>query len=84
MASIGLAAAAAGTVLLTRAALQQIDALAKQAQLLGTSTEALAAFQLVSAKTGVEQKTLEKSLINVTRVVAEAAEGTGLAVDTLK
>lgn len=84
MAAFGLAGAAAGTILLTRAALRQIDALAKQAQLLGTSTEALAAFQLVSAKTGIEQKTLEKSLINVTRVVAEAAEGTGLAVDTLK
>lgn len=84
VASIGLAGAAAGTVLLTRAALQQIDALAKQAKLLGITTEKLAAFQLVSEKTGVEQKTLEKSLINVTRVVAEAAEGTGLAVDTLK
>ncbi len=84
MASIGLAGAVAGTVLLTRAALQQIDALAKQSQLLGITTEKLAAFQLVAEKTGVEQKTLEKSLINVTRVVAEAAEGTGLATDTLK
>lgn len=84
MASVGLAGAAAGTVLLTRAALRQIDALAKQSQLLGITTQKLAALQLVTAKTGVEQKTLEKSLINVTRVVAEAAEGTGLAVDTLK
>ncbi len=84
IASIGLAGAVAGTVLLTRASLKQIDALAKQSQLLGISTEKLAAFQLVSAKTGIEQKTLEKSLINVTRVVAEAAEGTGLATDTLK
>ncbi len=83
-ASIGLAGAVAGVALLTRASLQQIDALAKQSQLLGITTEKLAALQLVSAKTGVEQKTLEKSLINVTRVVAEAAEGTGLAVDTLK
>jgi len=83
-ASIGLAGAAAGVALLTRASLKQIDALAKQSQLLGITTEKLAALQLVSAKTGVEQKTLEKSLINVTRVVAEAAEGTGLAVDTLK
>lgn len=84
VAAIGLAGAAAGTVLLTRAALAQIDALAKQAQLLGITTEKLAAFQLVATKTGIEQKTLEKSLINVTRVVAEAAEGTGLATDTLK
>ena len=84
MASIGLAGAAVGVVLLTKAALQQIDALAKQAKLLGITTEKLAAFQLVAQKTGVEQKTLEKSLINVTRVVAEAAEGTGLATDTLK
>ena len=84
IASIGLAGAVAGTVLLTRASLKQIDALAKQSQLLGITTEKLAAFQLVAAKTGVEQKTLEKSLINVTRVVAEAAEGTGLATDTLK
>lgn len=84
IASIGLAGAVAGTALLTREALKQIDALAKQSQLLGITTEKLSAFQLVAAKTGVEQKTLEKSLINVTRVVAEAAEGTGLATDTLK
>ena len=83
-ASIGLAGAAAGIALLTRASLAQVDALAKQSQLLGITTEKLAALQLITAKTGVEQKTLEKSLINVTRVVAEAAEGTGLAVDTLK
>lgn len=83
-AAIGIAGAAAGLALLTRAGLQQIDALAKQAQLLGITTQKLAAFQLVAEKTGIEQKTLEKSLINVTRVVAEAAEGTGLAVDTLK
>jgi len=81
---VALAGAAAGLALLTRNGLRQIDALAKQSQLLGITTEKLAALQLVSAKTGVEQKTLEKSLINVTRVVAEAAEGTGLAVDTLK
>jgi len=83
-AAVGLAGGVAGLALLTRASLKQIDALAKQSQLLGITTEKLAAFQLVSEKTGVEQKTLEKSLINVTRVVAEAAEGTGLAVDTLK
>lgn len=83
-AAIGLAGGVAGLALLTRASLKQIDALAKQSQLLGITTEKLAAFQLVAAKTGIEQKTLEKSLINVTRVVAEAAEGTGLAADTLK
>ena len=83
-AAIGLAGGVAGLALLTRAGLKQIDALAKQAQLLGITTEKLAAFQLVAEKTGIEQKTLEKSLINVTRVVAEAAEGTGLATDTLK
>lgn len=83
-AAIGVAGAAAGLALLTRAGLQQIDALAKQSQLLGITTQKLAAFQLVAEKTGIEQKTLEKSLINVTRVVAEAAEGTGLATDTLK
>ena len=83
-AAIGVAGAAAGLALLTRAGLKEIDALAKQSQLLGITTEKLAAFKLVAAKTGIEQKTLEKSLINVTRVAAEAAEGTGLAVDTLK
>lgn len=84
LASIGLAGAVVGVALLTRESLKQIDALAKQSQLLGITTEKLAALKLISAKTGVEQKTLEKSLINVTRVVAEAAEGTGLATDTLK
>jgi hypothetical protein len=83
-ATIGLAGAAAGVALLTRASLKNIDALAKQSQLLGTSIAALAAMQLAAAKTGVETKTLEKSLINMTRVIAEAATGTGLAVDTLK
>lgn len=83
-AAIGIAGAAAGVALLTRAGLQQIDVLAKQAKLLGITTEKLAAFKLVAQKTGIEEKTLEKSLINVTRVVAEAAEGTGLATDTLK
>lgn len=83
-ATIGLAGAAAGVALLTRASLKNIDALAKQSQLLGTSIAALAALQLAAAKTGIETKTLEKSLINMTRVIAEAAEGTGLAVDTLK
>ncbi len=84
IAAIGIAGAVAGTVLLTRESLKLIDALAKESQLLGITTEKLAAMKLQASKAGVETKTLEKSLVNVTRVVAEAADGTGLAVDTLK
>lgn len=79
MATIGLAGAAAGTILLTRAALQQIDILAKTSVKLGITTEALQGLRLAAEKSGVPIKQLDMGIQRMTRRIAEAAAGSGEA-----
>ena len=84
LAAVGLAGAAAGTVLLTREALKQIDVLAKTSQKLGLTTEALTGLRLAAEKTGVSTKQLDLGIQRATRRIAEAAAGTGTAKKALE
>lgn len=79
----GLAAAAGGLAALTRKGLEAGDALGKNADRLGISTEALAGLQHASELAGVSQEALGKSLQRLNRSLGEALEGTGPAKDAL-
>lgn len=61
-----------------------IDALAKQADKLGITTQALAGLQHAADLTGVSSKALNKGLLDMTVKVNDAAKGTGEAKDALK
>lgn len=61
-----------------------IDALAKQADKLGITTQALAGLQHAADLTGVSSKALNKGLLDMTVKVQDAAKGTGEAKNALK
>lgn len=81
-AAFGVAAAGA-TAALTRASMQNIDSLAKTADKIGITTEALAGLQHAAELTGVSGETMNMALQRMTRRVSEAANGTGEAVKAL-
>ena len=83
VAGIGVVAGAAFAIVV-KGSFDTIDAVAKTADKLGLATEALIGLQQAATLTGVANKTLNKSLVNMARVISEAAEGTGLAVDAFK
>lgn len=78
-AAVGLAATAA-TAALVKSGLQTADSLAKQSDKLGVSTEALAKFRFAAEQTGVAQNKADVALQRFTRRLADAAAGTGPAV----
>lgn len=78
------AAAVASLTALTKQSFSAIDALAKTADKLGTTTEALGGLQLAGRVTGVEISKLNLGLQRATRRIAEAAQGTGEAQNALK
>ena len=82
-AAIG-AAAAASLDRLTKAGLESVDALAKTADKLGVTTEGLAALRRAGELTGVSQNKLDIALQRMTRRLADAAAGSGPAVDAFK
>jgi hypothetical protein len=61
-----------------------IDALAKQADKLGMTTQSLAGLQHAADLTGVSSKALNKGLLDMTVKVQDAAKGTGEAKDALE
>jgi len=73
--AMGIAASA----VLTKSSMQSIDALAKTADQLGVTTEALGSLQHSASLAGVENKTLSKSLQNLAIGVSDAANNTGIA-----
>lgn len=82
IAGVGVAATAAlaaGTAELARRQLASIDAMAKTADRIGFSTEALSAYTLGAEKAGVSQDTLNASLLAFSRRLAFAARDTGAA-----
>jgi len=86
VAKFGIAAAtvAAGAlVALTKRSLVSADALAKTADKLGVTTEALAGLQYAGELTGVGVNKMNMALQRMGRRVAEAAVGTGEAVKAL-
>lgn len=61
-------------------ALDAADALAKTSDRLGVTTEKLAGLQIAAKLAGVEQKTLEKGLQNLQKVITDVSRGTGVAI----
>lgn len=84
IAKIGAAFATAGVaagVALTKMSMQNVDALAKVSDRLGIATQSLAGLQHAANLAGVENATLEKSLVKLAVGVSDAADGTGIAKD---
>jgi hypothetical protein len=81
-AATALAAGAAGAAFL-KMRMSAIDNLAKTADKLGVTTEALAGFRHAAELSGVSTTAFDKALQNMGVQVANAAKGTGLAVRAL-
>ena len=84
IAKIGAAFATAGVaagIALTKMSMQNVDALAKVSDRLGIATQSLAGLQHAANLAGVENATLEKSLVKLAVGVSDAADGTGIAKD---
>ena len=87
MAKMSLAAAAAGTAIgikLVSNSLAAIDAQAKLAKQLGTSSTSIATLNRAADMSGISMKQIEAGAKNLEVAMGEAAQGTGVAVDTLK
>jgi hypothetical protein len=81
--AVAAGAAAAGAAVLIKQQLDLIDNTAKTSDKLGIATEKLTAMRVQAELTGVAQGTLDKGLQQMIKGVADAAEGTGLAADSL-
>lgn len=84
--TMGLAVAGAGAAVgtfLIKQQLSAVDALAKTSDKLGITTERLTGLHLAAEETGVSTKTFDMALQRMVRRVAEAAQGTGEAVNAL-
>lgn len=77
-----LAAGAAGAAFV-KMRMSAIDNLAKTADKLGVTTEALAGFRHAAELSGMSSQQFDKSLQNMGVQIANAAKGTGLAVRAL-
>mgnify|MGYP000415719473 CR=1 FL=1 len=87
MAKISLAAAAAGAAIgvkLVSNSLAAIDAQAKLAKQLGTSSASIATLNRAADMSGISMKQIEAGAKNLEVAMGEAAQGTGVAVDTLE
>lgn len=80
---VAASAAAAVSIGKMTEAFSRIDKLAKTADKLGETTEALAGFQLAADLTGVNADAAAMSLQRMVRRLAEAADGSGTAVGAL-
>lgn len=76
-------AAAAGLVVLTKASMTNIDALAKHADKIGITTKALAGMRHQAELNGVANNALDMGLQRMVRRISEAAHGTGVASTAL-
>jgi hypothetical protein len=74
-AAAAVAALGAAVVVQTRAAMQNIDALAKQARALGLTTAQFQAMSMVASEAGVEVGKLSSSLGIMQRNIVEATQG---------
>jgi len=78
------AVGAGGLGLLIANSLKSIDALAKTASRIGTTTEALSKLQYAGELAGVETNTLNMAMQRFVRRTAEATRGTGEAVSAFR
>lgn len=74
----------AGFAYLAKQSLNATDSLAKTAQRIGTTTEALSKLQYAASISGVNTETLNMAMQRFIRRTAEAAQGTGEAVGALR
>ena len=84
---VGAAAVAAGAALgvkLVTDSLKAIDAQAKLAKQLGTTTASISTLDRAANMSGISLKNIEAGAKNLEVVMGEAAQGTGAAVDTLE
>lgn len=84
MAAAAAVAGAAIGVKLVNDSLGAIDAQAKLAKQLGTSSASLATLNRAADMSGISMKNIEQGAKNLEVALGEAAQGTGLAVDTLE
>lgn len=87
IAKIGAAFATAGVaagVALTKMSMANIDTLAKTADKIGVTTEALGGLRHAAELTGVSAGTMDMAMQRLTRRVSEAANGTGEAKAALQ
>jgi len=86
VAKIGVAFGTAGTAAaaaMTKMSMASVDNLAKTADKIGTTTEALAGLRHAAELSGVSSNTLDMAMQRLTRRVSEAASGTGEAKNAL-
>ncbi len=76
---VGLLAGVAGFGALIRSSSKTADSLAKTADKIGVSTEALAGLQNAAEITGVSQETLNKALVKQQVAISDYSNGIGLA-----
>lgn len=87
MAKLAIAAAAAGAAIgakLVNDSLQAIDAQAKLARQLGTSSSSIATLNRAADMSGISMNQIEMGAKNLEVAMGDAAQGTGEAVETLK
>lgn len=82
--SIGVAAAGAAVIGLTRGVAELGDNSAKTAAKLGMDVEALQELRYAAERSGVASGTLDMAMQRMTRRISEAARGSGEAKDALK
>lgn len=82
--SIAIAASTAILIATTKQSLAQIDQLAKTADQMGLTTEALATFQHLGELTGVSNEKMNSSLERMVKRLGEASGGMGAAKKTLE
>lgn len=73
-------AAGVGLAVLTKSALNNMDALAKQSQMAGVTVESLSALSYAAELSGVSQEDLTKSMVKLTKGMSDAKQGTGEAL----
>ena len=84
IAGVAAAGLTVGIVAIVNANAQYIDSLAKTADKLGLTTEALQLLRYQGEQSGVSINTMDMALQRMTRRVAEAAQGTGEAKGAIK
>ncbi len=82
--AFGALVAGGGLAALVKSSFDSIDALAKTADKLGVTTEALRGLQIAAGLTGNKQKALNLGLQRMTRRISEAAQGSGVAKKALE
>jgi hypothetical protein len=78
------AVATAATMKLVTSGFRSVDMLAKQADMLGMSTESLIAYERMASRAGIEPEKFNKNLERMVVKLSQAAKGTGEAATSLE